>query len=272
MGQQRLLNRVIVITGGAGLLGQEHAKAVLSEGGTVILLDIDFEGLVQASTDLVIEYGTKVVLRQCDITNDAAVSKISLELNSSVGVPSGLVNNAAINPSVEKNTATFSRVESINYEEWKLHMDVGLYGAFLCSKVFGSAMIANGISGSIVNISSDHGIMAPNQSLYRVEGKQDSEQPVKPVMYSVVKHGLIGLSRYFATYWAAAGIRTNSLCPGGVLNGQPDEFLQRFNQLVPLGRPANPNEYQGALLFLLSDDSTYMTGGTLVIDGGRSIW
>ena len=118
MSQKRLLNKVIVITGGAGLLGQEHAKAVLSEGGTAILLDIDFDGLVNASTDLVVEYGTKVVLRQCDITNDEAVSKISLELNSSVGVPCGLVNNAAINPSVEKNTATFSRVQSINYEAW----------------------------------------------------------------------------------------------------------------------------------------------------------
>lgn len=270
--QNKLQDKVIVITGGAGLLGQEHAKAVLSEGGIAVLLDIDFEGLTLASAGLLTEYGTRVILRECDITDEDAISRISLELNSSVGVPSGLVNNAAINPSVEKNTATFSRVESISYSEWKLHMDVGLYGAFICSKVFGLAMIENGMLGSIVNISSDHGIMAPNQNLYRVVGKSEFEQPVKPIMYSVVKHGLIGLSRYFATYWAKSGVRTNTLCPGGVLNGQPEEFLERFNKLVPLGRPANPNEYQGALIFLLSDDSTYMTGGNLVVDGGRSVW
>lgn len=272
MSANRLLGKVVVITGGAGLLGQEHAKAVLQEGGLVALLDNDYDRLVQVSKSLVEEYGTRVRLFSCDITNEEAVRGVEADLRSTVGVASGLVNNAAINPSVEKNTAIFTRIEKISYEDWRLHLDVGLYGAFLCAKVFGEAMVEHGISGSIVNISSDHGIMAPNQNLYRIEGKPENEQPVKPVMYSVVKHGLIGLTRYFATYWANQGIRTNTLCPGGVSNGQPQEFLTRFNELVPLGRPARPDEYRGSLLFLLSDDSTYMTGSTLVVDGGRSVW
>ena len=268
----RLQDQVIVITGGAGLLGQEHAAAVLSEGGIAVLLDIDYESLSLASRGLKSEYGNKIHLFKCDITSELTVAEVANSIFETIGIPSGLVNNAAINPSVEKNTATFTRLETINYEEWRTHLDVGLYGAFLCSKIFGSAMVENGIAGSIVNISSDHGVIAPNQGLYRVEGQEESEQPVKPVMYSVVKHGLIGLTRYLATYWADHGIRANSLCPGGVLNGQPEEFLARFNKLVPLGRPANPNEYRGALVFLLSKDSTYMTGGTLVVDGGRSVW
>ena len=272
MSVNRLQNKVIVITGGAGLLGQQHAIAVLREGGVAVLLDNNFDALVQESQELVEEYGSRVKLFSCDITDEEAVRGVAVDLRNTVGVASGLVNNAAINPSVEKNTATFTRIEKISYEDWKLHLDVGLYGAFLCAKVFGAAMIDNGIAGSIVNISSDHGVMAPNQNLYRIEGKPENEQPVKPVMYSVVKHGLIGLTRYLATYWATNGVRINTLCPGGVLNGQPQEFLERFNELVPLARPARPDEYRGSLVFLLSDDSTYMTGSTLVVDGGRSVW
>jgi len=272
MSSNRLKNQIVVITGGAGLLGQEHASAILSEGGVAVLLDIDFKTLTDASSKLVETYGPRIHLFECDITSESKVNLVAAKIFEKIGIPSGLVNNAAINPSVEKNTATFTRLETINYEEWRSHLDVGLYGAFLCAKVFGQAMVQNNISGSIVNISSDHGVMAPNQGLYRIEGRPENEQPVKPVMYSVVKHGLIGLTRYLSTYWANHGIRANSLCPGGVLNGQPEEFLERFNKLVPLGRPANPDEYHGALIFLLSNESTYMTGGTLVVDGGRSVW
>jgi len=111
-----------------------------------------------------------------------------------------------------------------------------------------------------------------NQNLYRVEGLADELQPVKPVSYSVVKHGLIGLSRYISTYWSKQNIRSNALCPGGVRNGQDESFLVEFSKLVPMGRPADPDEYHGALIFLLSNDSSYMTGATLVVDGGRSVW
>lgn len=268
----RLKDKIVVITGAAGLLGQEHAKAVLSEGGIAILLDIDYAQLEKSSFMLVEKYPERIFLFRCNITKDSEVESLALQIVQTIGTPTGLVNNAAINPSVERNTEKFSRIEDISYIEWSRQFDVGLYGSFLCTKVFGNYMIEKGIMGSIVNISSDHGLIAPNQSLYEVEGIPENEQPVKPVTYSVIKHGLIGLSKYFATYWAKSGIRSNTLCPGGVANGQPLEFLERFNSLVPLGRPAFPHEYQGAVIFLLSEDSNYMTGSTIVIDGGRSVW
>lgn len=268
----RLENKVVVITGAAGLLGKQHALAVLEEGGKVALLDVSLEGLEIAFSKEIIEYPGNIALFVCDITNESSVIQVAQEITSTLGIPTGLVNNAAINPSVEKNTHTFSRLEGITYEDWKLQLDVGLFGSLVCSRTFGQLMIDAGLSGSLVHVASDHGIIAPNQSLYEVEGLERNQQPVKPVTYSVVKHGLIGLSRYLSTYWAADGIRSNTLCPGGVLNGQPEEFLERFNKLVPLGRAARPDEYRGALVYLLSEESSYMNGSTMVVDGGRSTW
>jgi NAD(P)-dependent dehydrogenase (short-subunit alcohol dehydrogenase family) len=125
-------------------------------------------------------------------------------------------------------------------------------------------------SGVIVNVASDLAVIAPDQRLYRVDGLTEENQPVKPVTYSVVKTGLLGLTRYLATYWSNANIRVNAISPGGVFNGQPEVFLSRIKQLIPMGRMANRDEYQGAILFLCSDASSYMTGTNLVIDGGRS--
>lgn len=268
----RLNNKIVVITGAAGLLGRQHAMAVLEEGGTVALLDISIDALSSAFSEEVEQYPGKIGLYACDITDESRVIEIAQEISAKFGTPTGLVNNAAINPSVEKNTHTFSRLEGITYEDWKLQLDVGLFGSLVCSRVFGQNMLDAGLGGSLVHVASDHGIIAPNQSLYEVDGLGKSHQPVKPVTYSVVKHGLIGLSRYLSTYWATEGIRSNTLCPGGVLNGQPEEFLERFNKLVPLGRAARPDEYRGAIVYLLSDESSYMNGSTMVVDGGRSTW
>jgi NAD(P)-dependent dehydrogenase (short-subunit alcohol dehydrogenase family) len=126
--------------------------------------------------------------------------------------------------------------------------------------------------GVIVNVASDLAVIAPDQRLYRKPGLPEDKQPVKPVTYSVVKTGLVGLTRYLATYWADSGIRVNAISPGGVYNNQPDDFVERLARLIPLGRMANANEYQAAILFLCSDASSYMTGNNLVIDGGRSSW
>lgn len=268
----KLRGKIVVITGATGLLGKQHAKAVLSEGGKVILLDIDSSKLENLSEEFYKEYNSNFLTFNCDITDEKALLKTFTSVREIFGTPNGLVNNAAINPSVEKNTNRFNRIEDITKESWDEEFEVGLWGSFLCTRVFGTAMVDEGIHGSIVNISSDHGLIAPNQTLYQVSGLSPETQPVKPVTYSVIKHGLIGLTRYFSTYWARQGIRVNTLCPGGVLNGQNDEFLNRFNRLIPLGRPANPEEYRGALNFMLSDESSYMTGATLVIDGGRSVW
>jgi NAD(P)-dependent dehydrogenase (short-subunit alcohol dehydrogenase family) len=183
-----------------------------------------------------------------------------------------LINNAAHNPKVEVSAGShFSRLENFPLDEWHADLAVGLTGAFLCSRVFGGEM-ARRRRGVIVNVASDLALIAPDQRLYRKDGMPEDQQLVKPVSYSVVKTGLLGLTRYLATYWADAGVRVNALSPGGVYNGQSDDFVARLNKLIPLGRMAEVGEYQGAILFLCSDASSYMTGANLVLDGGRTCW
>ena len=154
---------------------------------------------------------------------------------------------------------------------WNGDIAVGLTGAYLCARVFGGEMARAG-RGAILNIASDMAVIAPDQRLYREPGRADDQQPVKPVTYSVVKAGLLGLTRYLSTYWADQGVRCNALSPGGIYDGQPDDFVQRLANLIPMGRMADADEYNGAVVFLLSDASRYMTGQNLVIDGGRTAW
>jgi NAD(P)-dependent dehydrogenase (short-subunit alcohol dehydrogenase family) len=184
-----------------------------------------------------------------------------------------LVNNAAIDPKVnDHGMGEGSRLENFSLDEWNFQIEIGLTGAFLCSRVFGSEMAKNQKGGVILNIASDLSVISPDHRLYRKLGMPECSQPVKPVTYSVIKSGLIGLTRYVATYWADNGIRCNALSPGGISNGQNEEFIRRINKLIPLGRMAHKDEYKGAVQFLCSDASSYMNGQNIVIDGGRSIW
>lgn len=267
-----LTGRVVVITGGAGLLGYQHAAAIIGQGGQVVLLDINALGLSDNAQRLHEETGATAMTLVADITELNQVEEVASQVLSQFGRVDVLINNAARNPKVESSAQKdFSRLENFPWEQWQLDLNVGLGGAFNCAKVFGHQMAVQG-SGVIINIASDLGVIAPDQRLYRVEGRDPDQQPVKPVTYSVVKHGLIGLTKYLATYWCEQGVRCNALSPGGVYAGQNDIFVSKLTQLIPQGRMAQADEYRGAIVFLASDASAYMNGANLVMDGGRSTW
>ena len=208
-----------------------------------------------------------------DITNEKAIESNAKLLMKKFGKIDGLVNNAANNPKVEDSKdVNFSRLENFPLNIWNDDISVGLTGAFLCAKHYGFAISKNSNGGSIVNISSDLGLIAPDQRLYAKNGIDHDKQNVKPITYSVVKTGLIGLTRYLATYWADKGVRCNVICPGGVENGQPVEFLKEINKRIPVGRMARVDEYQSTLLWMLSDSSSYLNGAIVPVDGGRTTW
>lgn len=268
-----LQGKVAVITGGGGMLGYQHAAAVASVGGKVALLDINSQGLKKNAALLKAEFDTEILTLEVDITQLSSVESSLKAILESMGAVDILINNAARNPKVEESSGiNFSRLENFPADQWHLDLDVGLGGAFTCSKVFGSWMSHAGAGGVIVNIASDLAVIAPDQRLYKIQDTPEHLQPVKPVTYSVVKHGLIGLTKYLATYWCEQGIRCNALSPGGVYAEQNDVFVSKLTKLIPMGRMANADEYRGALIFLCSDASSYLNGANLVMDGGRSVW
>lgn len=267
-------DKVIIITGGAGLLGRKHAEAVLDGGGIAVLLDITQKGLDDAVCGMSDKYGKQRVKGMlADITDKDELKRVRSAILSDFQKIDGLINNAANNPKVEGSAANMKAIQFENFpiQMWMDDIAVGLTGAFLCSQVFGETMAEQG-SGVILNISSDLGIIAPDQRIYRRDGLADDEQTVKPVTYSVIKHGLIGLTKYLATYYAGKGVRANALCPAGVFNGQNDEFLQKLTNLIPMGRMADVEEYKCTILYMLSEASSYMTGSTVIVDGGRTCW
>jgi NAD(P)-dependent dehydrogenase (short-subunit alcohol dehydrogenase family) len=267
-----LSGRVAVITGGAGLLGEQDARAIAGAGGIPVLLDIAGRRAGEIAHQLAEEYGVAAFGRQADITNPAEVRQCLEDVLQRFGRVDILINNAANNPKVEDGTRVdFGRLEDFPLKKWDADLSVGLTGAFLCSQAMGTEMARRG-RGVIVNIASDLALIGPDQRIYHQAETPDHLQQVKPVTYSVVKSGLLGLTRYLATYWADRGVRVNALSPGGVYNGQRADFVANVSQLIPLGRMAEPNEYQGAILFLCSDASSYMTGSNLVVDGGRTCW
>lgn len=269
MQQFRLDGKVVIVTGGAGLLGRQHAQAIAEAGGIPVLLDINSAALKKATHVI---KGESLGLK-ADITKVHEIKKVKGVILKKYKTIDALINNAANNPKVTNRKGNFKKFhyENFSLEQWRKDLEMGLTGAFICSQVFGTYM-AKKKRGNIINISSDLGLIGPDQRVYTKKGIQRNNQAIKPVTYSVMKHGLLGLTKYCATYWADAGIRVNALCPGGIFENQSKEFITKLSGLIPLGRMAREDEYKAAIVFLLSDASTYMTGSILTIDGGRTCW
>ena len=266
--------KTALITGAAGILGSEHAEALLEVGAYVVITDVDCRRLKILTRRLAKSHPPNQFLSvKMDVTQPQEILQASQALEARrVDI---LINNAAVDPKVrggEANDIAQSRLEQFSLGKWKHELDVGLTGAFLCSQVFGQKMAASGRGGVILNIASDLSVLAPDQRIYRKRGVSASRQAVKPVTYSVIKSGLVGLTRYLATYWADRGVRANALSPGGIYTSQPKEFVQKVENLIPIGRMARKQEYKGAIQFLCSDASLYLNGQNILMDGGRSVW
>jgi len=267
-----LAGRIAIITGGAGLFADQHINVVLQNGGKVVLIDIDKKKLELKKKVLQKNFSEKnVLIFEADITDEDQIKKIlkNLQLkNYNIDI---LINNAAIDYSLNSKLSKLAgntRLEKFNIEIWKKDLNVGLLGSLICTKIFGSEM-AKRKKGVILNIASDLAFISPDNRIYNKN--PNKIKFVKPVSYSVVKHGIIGLTRYTATYWANKNIRCNAIAPGGIINNQSKSFLKKISQLIPLGRLAYKNEYEASILYLISDASSYMNGAVLTIDGGRTV-
>ncbi len=265
-------NKLVVITGAAGLLGEMHACAVIEARGVPVLVDINkkrMEELVQRLQETYPE--AKVYSYIVDITSKEQINAVLVDITSKGENVYGLINNAANNPNMKNVDVGAGRLEEFDIDIWNKDLNVGLTGAFICSQVFGTHMAKNK-EGVIVNISSDLGVIAPAQYLYEQPGLKDYQQPKKSVTYSVVKTGLIGLTRYLATYWADKNVRSNALAFGGVFNHQNPEFISKLVKHIPLGRMAEKDEYINTIIYMLSNGSSYMNGAVVSVDGGRTTW
>ena len=269
-----LEGKVIVVTGAVGLLGYEYCKAIIKAKGIPVLIDINNKLIKSKVVELRQEYPDCICDGYVvDITNEKEIENNSAKIIIKYGKIDGLINNAANNPKIENNNKmNFSRLENFNLNIWKNDLNIGLLGSFLCIKYYGFAISKNPEGGSIINVSSDLGVIAPNQNLYKKEGVNADLQSVKPVTYSVIKHGINGLTKYVSTYWADKNVRCNSICPGGVFNNQPEDFLNKVSELIPLRRMAEKEEINGIVVYLLSNASSYVNGSIINIDGGRTVW
>ena len=268
-----LSGKAALITGAIGLLGVEHAEALLEIGCKVILTDINAVKLVAKKELLERKYNKALIMTFImDVTDKKSIELVRDQLTNSNIYIDILINNAAVNPNFENKKNIFSRLENFPEDQWDFQIEVGLKGAFLCSQIFGSLMSKSDKKGVILNIASDLSVFSPDQRIYKKKGISDANQAVKPITYSIVKTGLIGLTRYISTYWAEYGVRCNALSPGGVFNDQDSEFVKNLTNLIPMGRMAKKDEYKGAIQFLCSDASSFMNGQNIVMDGGRSVW
>jgi 2-deoxy-D-gluconate 3-dehydrogenase len=271
-----IANRVFILTGGAGLLGSHYVPFLSAQGAHVVVADKDGEAAEQVANSV---HGAMALAIETDVTDrDSTCAMVEKTLRT-FGRLDGLINNAALDPKFDpqaesqRNQDSFydnsGAFEIFPLELWNQSLAVDLTGMFLCTQAVAPALLAHG-HGVVINVSSIYGMVAPDQSLYERTGSLNPAY--KPVTYSVTKSAVLGFSRYLATYWGHKGIRVNTLTLGGVYNDHDEEFTMRYNARAPLGRMADKDDFYGALQFLLSDASQYMTGANLVVDGGWTAW
>ena len=261
--------RVAVVTGGAGLLGAAFARTLAEAGARVVVADRDADAAAEVAAGLS-DSGYAALAINTDITQPASVQRMVSGAVEAFGGLDILINSAAQVPKfdVHHEGTHLSSFENFPLESWNEALAVDLTGMFLCCQAAVQPMLTAG-RGAIVNLSSIYGLVAPDQRLYE---RPDRPPEFKPVAYSVTKAGVLGLTRYLATYYAGRNIRANALTPGGVYQDHDEHFLQAYAARTVLGRMAEVDDLQGALLYLASDASSYMTGANLIVDGGWTAW
>lgn len=265
-----LAGRTAIVTGGAGLLGTGYAHALAAAGAHVVVADIDGGAAETLAEAVSRASGVRAMAIPTDVTHPGSVRAMAEQTLAEFGRIDALVNNAALDPKFDPahSGSHAGSFEEFPLEAWDQSLAVNLTGMFLCAQAVCRPMLAAG-RGVMVNVSSTYGLVGPDQRLYQREGRPPE---YKPVSYSVTKSAVIGLTRYLATYFAGKGIRVNTLTPGGVFAGHDEEFVRRYSARTVLGRMAEKDEMSSALLFLVSDASSYMTGANLVVDGGWTAW
>ena len=263
-----LSGKVVLVTGGAGLLGQIFCQAFADSGADVAVVDIDDQAAKSVATNIAKQSGRKVRGIGCDITSPESVSKMVKTVVSDLGRIDVLINNAASKGS--NLDEFFKPFEDYSLQTWREVMSVNIDGLFLVAQAVGKQMKLQGC-GSIIQTSSIYGVVAPDQRIY--EGSEYNGRPINtPAVYSASKAAVLGLTSYLSTYWANSGIRVNSLTPGGISSGQNKTFDEKYSNRVPLQRMGQASELVGALIYLASDASSYVTGQNIIVDGGLSAW
>jgi NAD(P)-dependent dehydrogenase (short-subunit alcohol dehydrogenase family) len=258
-----------IVTGGAGILGRHFCRGLAEAGARVAIVDRDNTSLQELTKEITMDFGIRAIGIQCDVSDEKSVKEMLDLAENELGPIHILHNNAATKTAEIKRF--FANTEDFRMDDWREVMSVNLDGFFLVARSVGARMIHHGLKGSIIQTGSVYGIMAPDPRIY-IGSEYLGTQINTPAVYSASKAAVMGLTRYLAALWGPTGIRVNTLVPGGVQSGQNSTFTERYSQRVPIGRMAQAEEMVGALIFLASDASSYVTGQALIIDGGLSAW
>ena len=261
--------KVVVVTGALGLLGKEYVDTLSKEGAIAVITDMNQEGCEELATEMKKTHSVDCLGLGMDVTDKKSISGVLKKVLSKYGRVDALINNAALNNPSGDDEFFYTPFERLKAEDWTRMLKVNLTGSFLCSQVFGEQM-AKQKGGAIINISSTYGLVAPDQRLYKHFSK--TKKFVKPITYSVSKAGIVMLTKYLAAYWGEKNVRVNALVPGGVYDNHDPSFERDYGDKTPLGRMADKGDYNGAIIYLISDSSSYMTGASLVVDGGWTVW